>query len=315
MILCVGESLIDMLPQPDGSYRPLPGGSVYNTALALGRLGVPTGYLWPLGNDGFAEMLLARLQAAGVATDLCPRPDLPTSLAFVSLTGAEARYVFHTQGTAGGRLDAETLPDLPGNTDALFIGGISLAQDATGAGVEALVRRLPADIPVILDANIRPPAATDGAAYRQRLQRLLARADLVKLSVEDLHWLMPGTDPDAAAATILGQGARAVLLTRGAAGASAYGPGGGRVDCSAVPTVAADSIGAGDTFNAGVLAALHDLGVLGRGGLARLGPGILGRALSQGCHAAAIAVSRPGADPPWRHELAAAMTAGGATAP
>ena len=90
MILCAGESLIDMVPD-DGCFRPLAGGSVYNTAIALGRLGEPTAYLWPISRDSFGDILLRPLAEAGVNTDLCPRTDRLTTLALVTLVGGEAR--------------------------------------------------------------------------------------------------------------------------------------------------------------------------------------------------------------------------------
>ena len=89
MILCCGESLIDMVPE-GASYRPLPGGAVYNTAIALGRMGADTGYLWPISRDSFGQTLLAPLAEAHVDTSLCPRSDRLTTLAFVTLTGGEA---------------------------------------------------------------------------------------------------------------------------------------------------------------------------------------------------------------------------------
>lgn len=139
MILCAGESLIDMVPQPDGAFRPLPGGSVYNTAVALGRLGQPTAYLWPISRDAFGERLLEPLAGAGVDVTLCPRPDRPTTLAVVTLAGGEARYSFHDEGSAGRMLSPGDIPPLPGRIRAIFAGGISLVPDPCGAAMEALL--------------------------------------------------------------------------------------------------------------------------------------------------------------------------------
>ncbi len=105
MILCSGESLIDMVPE-GASYRPLPGGAVYNTAIALGRMGADTGYLWPISRDSFGQTLLGPLSEAHVDTSLCPRSDRLTTLAFVTLTGGEARYSFYDEGSAGRMLTA-----------------------------------------------------------------------------------------------------------------------------------------------------------------------------------------------------------------
>ncbi|SIR21791.1 fructokinase [Paracoccus thiocyanatus] len=301
MILCAGESLIDMVPQAD-AWRALPGGAVYNTAIALGRMGVDTGYLWPISRDGFGQALLRPLAAAGVDTGLCPRSDRLTTLAFVTLAGGEARYCFYDEGTAGRMFAPEDLPQIPDTVSALFVGGISLVPDPCGAAVEALVERLHGRIPVMLDPNIRPFFIADEAAYRARLDRLIAMADLVKLSGDDLEWLMPGASFEEAAAAILSRGPRVVFQTGGQAGARAHWSG-APLAAPALRVQVADTIGAGDTFNAGVLAALDRAGLLTRQGLDRLTPQALVQALALGTRAAAITVSRPGADPPWADEL------------
>lgn len=303
MILCAGESLIDMVPEA-GSFRPLAGGAVYNTAIALGRLGAPTAYLWPISRDPFGAQLLGPLVQAGVNTDLCPRSDRLTTLAFVTLTGGEARYAFYDEGSAGRMLAPQDLPALPDSISALFIGGISLVPDPCGTAIEALVDRLSPRVPVMIDPNIRPFFIKDADAYRARLQRLLARADLVKLSSDDLDWLMPGQSFQQAARTILDMGARAVFQTGGDKGATAYWQG-APISAPATRVQVADTIGAGDTFNAGVLAALHQAGALTRDGIANLTAETLLQALTLGTRAAAITVSRPGANPPWARELAA----------
>ncbi|WP_347266298.1 carbohydrate kinase [Paracoccus sp. (in: a-proteobacteria)] len=301
MILCAGESLIDMVPQ-GGDFRPLPGGSVYNTAIALGRMGADAGYLWPISRDGFGSLLLAPLAEAGVDTALCPRSERLTTLAFVTLTAGEARYAFYDEGSAGRMFTPAELPAIPDRVSALFIGGISLVPDPCGDTVETLARRLSLRLPVMLDPNIRPFFIADAAAYRARLDRLFALADLVKLSGDDLDWLLPGASPEDAARTILAQGPRVVFLTGGAAGARAFWAG-KTLTVPASGVSVADTIGAGDTFNAGVLAALDRAGALTRDGLAQLDADTLLAALTLGTRAAAVTVSRPGANPPWAHEL------------
>lgn len=303
MILCAGESLIDMVPE-GGTFRPLAGGSVYNTAIALGRLGEPVAYLWPISRDAFGDTLLGPLSEAGVNTDLCPRTDRLTTLALVTLSGGEARYSFYDEGSAGRMLRPQDIPALPGDIQALFAGGISLVPDPCGAAIEALIARDGGRLPVMLDPNIRPFFVQDADAYRARLARLIAHADIVKLSGDDLEWLYPGSTPDDAARQVLGQGPRLVLQTGGAAGARAYWAG-DPVTVPAIRTTVADTIGAGDTFNAAVLASLRRQGVLTKAGLATLTAGQIALALALGAQAAAITVSRPGANPPWAHEMPA----------
>lgn len=300
MILCAGESLIDMVPE-GVTFHPHAGGAVYNTAIALGRLGQQTGYLWPLSRDQFGEKLLEPLTAANVDTSLCPRSERLTTLAFVTLTNGEAKYAFYDEGSAGRLFAASDLPELPASTRALFIGGISLVPDPCGATIETLVERARAQgITVMIDPNIRPFFITEIPKFRQRLQRLIANSDMVKLSSDDIEWLYPD-DPDSAAAAILAQGPKVVFRTGGSAGAEAHWAG-TRLTAAAMKVAVADTIGAGDTFNAGVLAALDRAGVLANR-LGNMTQAHLQQALDLGVRAAAVTVSRPGANPPWQHEL------------
>lgn len=301
MILCTGEALIDLVPEPGGSLRPLAGGAVYNTAVALGRLGADAGFLWPISRDGFADLLLAPLARAGVDTAACPRTDRPTTLAVVSLAGGEARYSFYDEGSAGRMFAEADLPPLPAGLRALFIGGISLVPEPCGTTVETMAARAARrGIPVMIDPNVRPFFIADDAAYRARLDRLFGLAAIVKLSADDCAWLWPGADRDAIARELMSRGARLVLLTSGAQGAIALTPR-HRAQVPALPVTVADTIGAGDTFNAGILDALSRAGALER--LDALDAPTLTAALSHAARAAAITVSRPGANPPWRHEL------------
>ncbi|MDP5307942.1 carbohydrate kinase family protein [Paracoccus spongiarum] len=301
MILCAGESLIDMVPE-DGAFRPLAGGAVYNTTVALGRLGEAVAYLWPISRDVFGEVLLRPLAEAGVNTDLCPRSDRLTTLALVTLTGGEARYSFYDEGSAGRMLSPDDIPELPDAVAAIFAGGISLVPDPCGAAIEALVARNHDRLPVMLDPNIRPFFIKDAEAFRARLDRLMPQADIVKLSSDDLEWLYPDLDPASAARKVLETGPRIVLQTGGAAGAHAHWAG-GSVAAPAIRTTVADTIGAGDTFNAGVLASLRRQGLLSKAGLAAITADQIREALTLGAQAAAITVSRHGANPPWAHEM------------
>ncbi|CAM3157799.1 carbohydrate kinase [Paracoccus nototheniae] len=301
MILCAGESLIDMVPQ-DGAFRPLAGGAVYNTAIALGRLGQPTGYLWPISRDPFGEQILRPLAEAGVSTDLCPRTDRLTTLALVTLTNGEARYSFYDEGSAGRMLMPDDIGPLPDSVRALFAGGISLVPDPCGATIEALIKAHHARLPVMIDPNIRPFFITDPDAYRARLSRLLPMADIVKMSADDLEWLHPDLSAEEAARRILASGPLLVLQTGGEAGAKAIWAG-ETVSAPAVRTTVADTIGAGDTFNAGVLASLDRQGILSKAGIAAITPAQIHAALTLGAEAASVTVSRPGANPPWAHEM------------
>jgi fructokinase len=303
MILCAGESLIDMVPQ-DGAFRPLAGGAVYNTAIALGRLGRDTGYLWPISRDPFGDVIMRPLTEAGVNIGLCPRTDRLTTLALVTLTNGEAQYSFYDEGSAGRMMTSEDIAPLPDTVTSLFAGGISLVPDPCGATIEALITQHHDRLPVMIDPNIRPFFITDPNSYRARLARLLPMADIVKLSSDDLEWLHPGLSPEEAARQVLATGPKMVLQTGGESGAKAIwdGP---TVSAPAVRTLVADTIGAGDTFNAGVLASFDRQGVLSKSGIASVTEDQIHAALTLGAKAAAITVSRPGANPPWEKEMSA----------
>jgi fructokinase len=306
MILCAGEALIDMLPrrtaEGEDAFVPHAGGSVFNTAIALGRLGAGAGYFGGLSTDFMGEILAASLAASRVDTSLCIRSPRPTTLAFVRLVDGQASYAFYDEGTAGRMLDPAALPVLPENVQALFFGGISLISEPCARAYEALMAREAFARVTMLDPNIRPGFITDEAAYRARLGRMLGMADIVKVSDEDLTWLLgPGHVADRAG-ELLALGPRLVFVTEGGAGARAYTVE-HEVRLRAEQVTVVDTVGAGDTFNAGVLAELQKAGLLSKPALAKLSQGAIEAALSLAIRAAAVTVSRAGANPPWAAEI------------
>jgi fructokinase len=306
MILCCGESLIDMLPRQattgENAFAPHAGGAVFNTAIALGRLGAPVAMFTGLAADFFGDLLAETLESSKVSTQYVHRADAPCTVAFVKLVDGHAPYAFYDENTAGRMLPTDALPDLADDVNALFFGGISLVVEPCGATYEALMTREAAKRVTMIDPNIRPGFIKDEAAYRARIDRMMGMADIVKLSDEDLAWLMGGEDIDANAAQVLAMGPKLVCITRGKDGASGY-TANGRVDVAANTVTVVDTVGAGDTFNAGVLASLEQAGVLSKEGVANLSDEVIANALSLGARSAAITVSRAGANPPWTHEL------------
>ena len=307
MILSCGEALIDMLPRTstegEACFAPYAGGAVFNTAIALGRLGAPSAFFSGVSNDMLGEILADTLTASKVDVQYLARSDRPTTVAFVTLVTGQATYAFYDEMTAGRMLSIDQLPRLPAGVDALFFGGISLVNDPAASTYEALQARECETRVTMIDPNIRPGfiAGKEGE-YRSRIERMIARADIVKLSDEDLIWLEGQGDVSDLARNILAKGPKLVFITEGAEGARAITRTQNRFVAATKVTVA-DTVGAGDTFNAGALAALHAAGVLTKAGLENLSDADLDAALSLGTRAAAVTVSRAGANPPWSHEL------------
>lgn len=307
MILSCGEALIDMLPRTstlgEACFAPYAGGAVFNTAIALGRLGAPSAFFSGISNDMLGDILADGLTASQVDTRFLARSDRPTTVAFVKLVNGQATYAFYDEATAGRMLSEDQLPALPDAVSTLFFGGISLVNDPAAATYEALqAREAPARV-IMIDPNIRPGfIAGKEEAYRARIGRMVARADIVKLSDEDLHWLEGAGDLTALARGILARGPKVVFITEGAAGARAVTATQDRFVAARKVTVA-DTVGAGDTFNAGALAALHEAGALTKTRIAALSDAELDAALTLGTRAAAVTVSRAGANPPWREEM------------
>ena len=301
MIICCGEALIDMLPREsvagEPAFAPYAGGAVFNTAIALGRLGAPVQFFCGLSSDLFGEQLRAVLADSRVDSSPCHISDRPTTLAFVRLTDGHASYAFYDENTAGRML---TPADLPAVTaDALFFGGISLVVEPCGEAYKALMLREAPGRLTMIDPNIRPGFITDEDAYRARLNAMLAVADIVKISDEDLSWLTGDTD---GASLLENAATQVVLLTRGADGVTVITRR-GRFDVAAQRAQVVDTVGAGDTFNAGFLAGLDQAGLLTKAGVAGATDDQLRTAAELGARAAAITVSRAGANPPWSHEI------------
>ena len=304
MILCCGESLIDMLPRETAAgepgFSPFPGGAVFNTAIALARLDAPTGFFSGVSTDLFGEMLVAKLTGAGVDTRPLARSARPTTLAFVTLSEGHASYAFYDENTAGRMLTRADLPPTDA-ARALFFGGISLAVEPCAGTYMALAEREAGKRTIMCDPNVRSSFIADPQTYRSRIDRMLAMSDIVKLSDEDLAWLS-GSGGAGAARAILARGPRLVCITEGARGVTGY-MADRELFVPAQPVEVVDTVGAGDTFNAGLLASLDADGALGHESIGALDEATLRRALTLGVRAAAVTVSRAGANPPTRAEL------------
>ncbi len=306
MILCCGEALIDMLPHRaengEACFVPHVGGAVFNTAIALGRLGIETGFFSGLSNDHFGEMLRNALETSGVSLAHVRFSDRPTTLAFVRLVEGQASYVFYDENTAGRMLTKGDLPAVGNAVKALHFGAISLIPEPCGSTYEALMARERGKRLIMLDPNIRPGFIADPQAHRARIGRMAAMSDIVKVSDEDLRWLRGGDDLESAAHSLLDSGTHIVLITRGAQGALAFTHD-AKVSVPAEIVNLVDTVGAGDTFNAGFLASLSEQNLLDGKALENIDRKQLSTALAFGARVAGVTVSRAGANPPWRAEL------------
>jgi fructokinase len=307
MIVSCGEALIDFLPATtaDGTpaYVPRPGGSPFNVAIGIGRLGAPAGFFGAISGDAFGATLHAALAESGVDRSYVARSERPTTLAFVTAATAGPLYTFFDEGSAGRMLTEMDLPAFTTAVTALHFGSLSLATEPCGSAYEALMQRERPDRVISLDPNVRAALVKNRDGYVARIERMVAMSDIVRVSDADLDYLAPDGSFDAVAGRWLAAGVKLVVLSKGAAGAEARGlSAGARV--AARPVTVVDDVGAGDAFTAALLVHLSQGGHLDKRALARLDAAGLRNALEFASAAAALSVSRAGADPPWRRELA-----------
>jgi fructokinase len=299
--LVIGESIADIVRVPGQPDVPHPGGSPANVAYGLARLGHDAALLTQLGDDPMGELIRAHLASAGVRLLDDGQRDVRTPTAVVSLDGdGKASYAFDIAWTL--------LPVTPAeNPVHVHLGSIGAAVQPGGAAALAVAKALRGRATVSYDPNVRPALMGERTAALAQVERCVAASDLVKASDEDLAWLYPDEPEAVVAARWLAAGPVLVLVTHGAAGAAAY---------TAAHTVAVaagradvvDTVGAGDAFMAAALHALHTVAP-GRERLARLGGDELAELLRQATAAAAVTVSRAGANPPDAAELGRALQA------
>jgi fructokinase len=304
VIAVVGEALIDLVVGAGGQVAARPGGGPYNTARTVARLGMPTVFLGRLARDGFGRLLRAKLEADGVTLGVPDPSGAPTTLAVADVDPAGvATYGFYLAGTAAADLEHPVLAAaLPDSVTAVHAGTLGLVMEPIAASVERLITQdLPSDVLVMIDPNCRPAVIADREAYLGRFERILHRADVVKVSVEDLGYLCPGVPAEAAAATLLDDKLALVIVTDGPRPARALMPGSTLV--AKVPRVqVVDTIGAGDAFGGAFLAWWTANG-LGRRDLKR--HGLVRDALRAATGAASLTCARAGAEPPTLAEVRA----------
>lgn len=307
MFLVCGEALYDVFPAGERETGVMLdariGGSAFNVAMGLARMGRPVAMLTGVSTDPLGDRLVRAMAAEGVATHLLARKDGPTTLALVGLRpDGSARYSFYGHGAADRQVTPADLPSLAGLRGLLF-GCFSLLTQPTGDSFLRLARAARGGPLVSLDPNIRAAVEPDMAVWRDRVAAFAACADLIKLSDEDMAAMHPGEAPAAVARRWLATGARLVAMTRGGDGVTAW-LGDAEIMAPAPRVPVVDTVGAGDTFLAALLTALDEAGPTPRAALAALTPETCAAALGFAARAAAVTCSRRGADLPRRVEVA-----------
>jgi len=313
MFLICGEALFDVfVAAEDGEGLHLDarlGGSPYNVAVGLARLARPAAFYGGLSTDMLGRRLAAALEAEGVDITLAPRFDAPTTLGMVELDGLGVpHYAFYGNGAADRLPSADTLPPLPAAIRAIHLGSFATVVEPVASALEALLRREHDARLVAYDPNVRLNVEPSVERWRERVDTLAALAHLIKISDEDARLLYGATNDDALARRWLAGGSRLVVMTRGGHGATAWNRH-GRVDVAAPRVEVVDTVGAGDTFQAAMLAWLAETGALEPARLAALDASALTALLQFAASAAAITCSRRGANLPRRAELPAASVA------
>ena len=310
-IAIVGESLIDFTATSGLNFAGHEGGAPTNSAIATARLGQAIGFISQLSTDLFGERLLKHLESNGVDTRWVLRSDAPSTLAFVERTPLTNRYAFYMNGTADTQWNPDILPALPDSCRFLQFGSIALLHEPAASRIIDLVQAQQGQRIVLFDPNVRLSLIKDLPALRANIYRWSAFSDLVKFSDEDAAALAPGLNlPEVAASFMPTKGGpRAVVITRGGDGATLFRRGHAPLEIKAPKITVADTIGAGDTFDAGLTVALLEHGVEQVAQLDSLPDATWLAVLHFAAQAAAINCTREGANPPTRAELQLALNA------
>ncbi len=308
VVAVAGELITDMVPAGgEGVFRAAPGGSPGNVAVGLARLDVPVRMLARLSDDVLGRRLRAHLADNGVDLSRAVAASEPSSLAIVVLEDdGSAAYDFRVDGTADWQwTDAEVADALEG-VDALHVGSLGLTTPPGGAVLRRLAARAVGTATVTFDPNVRHLLMGPREEVLAVVHEMLGVADVVKASDEDVAWLEPGRTPEDVAREWLARGPALVVITRGGDGAVAAGVAAGELDRPGIAVAVADTVGAGDSFMAALVAGLARRDLLGAGrrpALREMDADDVALLVDQAIEVSAITCSRPGADPPRVHEL------------
>ncbi|MDE1167967.1 MAG: carbohydrate kinase [Pseudomonas sp.] len=312
MFLVCGEALFDFFCEPDRfsqtsrlGYQAVAGGSPFNVAIGLSRLGVESALLAGLSTDYLGQRLAHMLDEEGVRSDFVQHVEAPTTLAMVAV-GADGspQYSFRGEGCADRQLLPSQLPTLGEQVRGLHVGSFSLVVEPIASTLLELVRRESGRRLISLDPNVRLNPAPDIDLWRRRIAEFAGHAHLIKVSDEDLHLLYPGQDSAAIAQGWLSQQCQLVFITRGREGAQVFSRQHGSWSVPAREVATADTVGAGDTFQAALITWLTEQGLDSTEGLGQLTAAQLDAMLNFAVRAAALTCSKVGPDLPYRHQLA-----------
>ncbi|OGB34275.1 MAG: carbohydrate kinase [Burkholderiales bacterium RIFCSPLOWO2_12_FULL_61_40] len=309
-VATAGEALIDLIHNADGRLQPCLGGAVYNLTRALARQGVQTLYLNPLSRDRFGRQLAAGLLADGVHLAVPDAVQQVTSLAVVGVDAVgHPDYSFYREGVADRATTAQAMTSACAQSDTLSVvctGALALSPDDADTYLPWLASQRQAGRTVVVDANLRPSVMPDLALYRAHVLAALQFADVIKASDEDLECLsLPGADATAQARHLL-QHSRAhfLALTRGGEGATLLTRSGQTFHARETAAIAvADTVGAGDCFLAGLVAALLEQGLAADWGSSEVPAAQAHALLGNAIASASICVMRQGCVPPLRAEV------------
>jgi fructokinase len=299
----IGEALIDLVPVPGGDcYHAKPGGSPFNVAIGLARLGHRTTLMARLANSGFGRVLRAHAAAEGVDLGHAAHATEPATMAVVDLdAGARASYEFYVQGTADWQWSDAEIARIPPDTTIVHLGSLASWTPPGDRRIHAAVAGLHRDATVVIsyDPNLRPALLGDPDRARPLVERFVRVSHIVKASGEDIEWLYLGSSRENVASRWLDLGVLGVVVTDGPRGAYLFRAGSAPVYRPGHPVRVADTIGAGDAFTAGLLGGLSRRGLRAPGQLLQWTSGTLAEALEEAVLISALTCERVGADPPF----------------
>jgi fructokinase len=310
MIICAGESLIDMvsfgIEKGEVQYTPHVGGSILNSARALGRLEADAYYCGAVSNDTFGGLILDSLRDSKVQEDFIINTNRPSTLAYADVTDGVAKYTFVDEYSAGRLIDEVSLKPFVNkikNAKALLVGGISLQAEPCGSSWQWLIEQVLGGCVIYFDANIRSDFIENKRNYFERFVELTTKVDIIKISEEDYRYLYGAKDFNKVSKVWLNNGVKLVILTLGSEGSKVIYDNGKEVFAKSKKVDVVDTIAAGDTFNAGFLLSLDVQGLLDRESLDIISDTQIEKALSYANKVASITVTKKGANPPWMHQI------------